>query len=120
LAPLKEIVGAYTELGSVTRTLNTDLEMLRTEAPDLCALIIFPQFALRDVLDAAVTKTVLPAGITRFLIPGRVLHLNVSLDRLRSDESLARKNTWLNKMLAEKLTHRNVRYYQEPVILLDE
>ncbi len=30
------------------------------------------------------------------------------------------KNTWLNKMLAEKLTHRNVRYYQEPVILLDE
>ncbi len=113
-------MGAYTELGSVTRTLNTDLEMLRTEAPDLCALIIFPQFALRDVLDAAVTKTVLPAGITRFLIPGRVLHLNVSLDRLRSDESLARKNTWLNKMLAEKLTHRNVRYYQEPVILLDE
>ncbi len=120
LTPLKEIVGAYTELGSITRTLNTDLAVLRTEAPDLCALIIFPQFTLREVLDAAVTETVLPAGITRFLIPGRVLHLNVSLDRLRSDESLTRKNAWLNKMLAQKLTHRNVRYYQEPVILLDE
>jgi hypothetical protein len=72
------------------------------------------------VLNAAVTENVLPAGITRFLIPGRVLHLNVSLDHLRSDESLARKNAWLNKILAEKLTHRNVRYYQEPVILLEE
>ncbi len=120
LSPLKEIVTAYTEIGSVTRTLNTDLATLRTEAPDLCALIIFPQFTLRDVLDAALNDAVLPAGITRFLIPGRVLHLNVSLDRLRSDESLARKNAWLNKTLAEKLTHRKVRYYQEPVILLDE
>ncbi len=120
LSPLKEIVAVYTEMGSVTRTLNTDLATLRTENPDLCALIIFPQFALQDVLNAAVTENVLPAGITRFLIPGRVLHLNVSLDHLRSDESLARKNAWLNKILAEKLTHRNVRYYQEPVILLEE
>ena len=120
LSPLKEIVGAYTEMGHVTRTLNTDLDTLRTEAPDLCALIIFPQFDLRDVLDAAITQTMLPAGITRFLIPGRVLHLNVSLNILRSNKSLTRKNAWLNKLLAEKLTHRNVRYYQEPVILLDE
>ena len=119
-SPLQEIVNSYTEISNITRTINDDLETLTTEAPDLCALIVFPQFTLREVIDAAISKVVFPAGITRFMIPGRVLRLNISIERLRSHESLASKNAWLNKILAEKLILGTVRYYQESVILLDE
>jgi hypothetical protein len=120
LTALNALVAAYTEVGKITRTLTTDLAALAAEAPNFAALVIFPQFTLADVLQAAVGGQLLPAGITRFVIPGRVLRLHADLARLRADESLARKNAWLNQQLADKLARRRVRFYQEPVILLDE
>ncbi len=62
----------------------------------------------------------MPAGVTRFVIPGRVLRLNAHLDTLRRPASLAQKNKWLNEPLTERLARAGARYYQEPVILLDE
>ena len=56
----------------------------------------------------------------RFVIPGRVLRLHVPLDMLRSDDSLDDKNDWLDQLIQEKLANRRLRYYQEPVVLLDE
>jgi phosphoglycerate dehydrogenase-like enzyme len=120
LSALNALVDAYTQVGSITRTLTTDLAALESEAPNLAALVVFPQFTLTDVQAAAVSGQLLPAGITRFVIPGRVLRLHADLERLRADESLARKNAWLDQMLADKLARRRVRFYQEPVILLDE
>ena len=68
----------------------------------------------------AKAKRALPAGITRFIIPGRVLRLNADLKYLKSDKSLAEKNEWLRQLILEKLDNRAVRYYEEPVYLLDE
>jgi len=93
---------------------------MSVEDPSTAALIIFPQFRLEQVLEAAVHENLLPAGITRFVIPGRVLRLCADLGRLMADEPLAHKNAWLDRMLAEKLARRRVRYYQEPVIVLDD
>ena len=120
LTALNALVHDYTQIGKITRTLNTDLNEMVAEVPGLAALVIFPQFTLEDVLQAAVDGQLLPAGITRFVIPGRILRLHAELERLRAQESLARKNAWLDRMLADKLARRNVRFYQEPVILLDE
>jgi hypothetical protein len=120
LAALNALVARYSQAGSIHRTLTTDLHALEAEAPGLAALVIFPQFTLDVVLGAAAAGQLLPAGITRFVIPGRVLRLHADLARLRSDESLARKNLWLDHMLADKLARRRVRFYQEPVVLLDE
>ncbi len=61
-----------------------------------------------------------PAGITRFLIPGRVLRLNADLDYLKSGNSLQEKNRWLHEILKEKQLQGGIRYYAEPVYLLDE
>ncbi len=120
LQALNDLVAAYTEVGSITRTLNTELRILLAEVPDVSLLVIFPQFTLLELLDAATAGELLPAGITRFVIPGRILRLHADLERLKSDEPLALKNSWLNKMLADKMARRRVRFYQEPVILLDE
>ncbi len=120
LAALNSLVFAYTEVGSIQRTLSTDLNALSSEAPELAGLVIFPQFSIPEVMKAAVSRQLLPAGITRFIIPGRVLRLHADLARLRSEETLASKNAWLDALLAEKLARQKVRYYQEPVYLLDE
>ena len=120
LQALNAFVAAYSAAGSVTRTLNTHMDSLRAEVPGMALLVVFPQFRVAEVLRAALTGELLPAGITRFVIPGRILRLNADLAMLKSPESLAHKSAWLEQMVAEKLVRRNVRFYQEPVTLLDE
>ena len=72
------------------------------------------------ILALAAEGRTVPAGITRFVIPGRILRLNAPLARLASDEPLESKRRWLDNLVRERLADRQVRYYQEPVILLDE
>ena len=75
---------------------------------------------LRTLFDAAAQGEFLPAGLTRFVIPGRILRLNADLERLKRDEPLAEKRAWFNDFLAGKLSRSRLRVYQEPVVLLDE
>jgi hypothetical protein len=120
LEALNQVTKTYIDTSDLTRTLTTDMNTLRQEYPDLTALVVFPQYTVEQVLQIARNSQLLPSGITRFIIPGRVLRLNVELDYLKSDRSLDEKNTWLDQLVAKKLLKGRVRYYQEPVYLLDE
>lgn len=120
LALMRAIVTGYSEWGRVERTLLTDIGRLRGQFPDMAAAAVFPQFDPADVFRAASQGRLLPAGLTRFVIPGRILRLNLDLEQLRASTSLAEKRAWFNQFLAEKLARSRLRYYQEPVILLDE
>ena len=117
---MNELVARYTRWGSVERTLLTDLSRLLSQFPQMTAVAIFPQFTPETVFTAATEGNFLPAGLTRFVIPGRILRLNADLERLKQPESLAAKRAWFNQWLADKLARSRLRYYQEPVILLDE
>jgi hypothetical protein len=75
---------------------------------------------VEQVLQIARNGQLLPSGITRFIIPGRVLRLNADLAYLQSDNSLEEKNAWLDELVDSKLSGGKIRYYQEPVYLLDE
>lgn len=120
LEAMNTLVDAYTRWGTVERTLLTDLARLKAQIPDLVAVAIFPQFQPETVFDVASRGEYLPAGLTRFLIPGRILRLNADLEQLKKDEPLVAKRAWFNQFLADKLARSRLRYYQEPVILLDE
>jgi threonine dehydratase len=120
LAVMNAIVDTYNAWGSVERTLLTDVDGLLAQFPRLVAVAVFPQFAPADVFDAAARGELLPAGLTRFVIPGRILRLNADLERLKRDEPLAEKRAWFNDFLGGKLSRSRLRYYQEPVVLLDE
>lgn len=115
-----EFSDLYNRLSHVSRTVGTDVDVLRQEYPDLVALVRYPPWKIDQVLDVAKQGRVLPAGITRFVIPGRVLRLNVDLNRLDEDRPLAEKNEWLLRLLLEKKAGNRVRYYREPVYLLDD
>lgn len=120
LALMCHVVDCYNRWGAVERTLITDLGRLRGQFPEMRAVAIFPQFTPETVFENASHDQLLPAGLTRFVIPGRILRLNADLAHLKSDEPLIAKRAWLNQYLADKLARSRLRYYQEPVILLDE
>jgi len=120
LAVMNALVDTYNAWGNVERTLLTDTERLLAQFPRLVAVAIFPQFAPAEVFDAAAEGDLLPAGLTRFVIPGRILRLNADLERLKRDEPPAEKRAWFNEFLGGKLSRSRLRYYQEPVVLLDE
>lgn len=120
LTVMNALVDAYNAWGIVERTLLTDIDRLVTQFPDLVAIAIYPQFAPEEVFDAAAEGNLLPAGLTRFVIPGRILRLNADLERLKRDESLVEKRAWFDDFLAGKLSRSRLRVYQEPVVLLDE
>lgn len=74
--------------GHVTRTLHRDIDTLLGEHPDLTGVVVFPVLTLDQVLQIAAGGHVVPAGITRFIIPGRVMRLNADFDCLVSDRDL--------------------------------
>lgn len=120
LAVMNELVASYTKWGNVERTLLTDLPRLLVQFPQMTAVAIFPQFKPEYVFEVASQGGLVPAGLTRFVIPGRILRLNADLSRLKQEEPLPAKRAWFNQFLEEKLARSRLRYYEEPVILLDE
>lgn len=117
---LARVAEAYIAATVVSRTLEKDMSRLATWYPDMTALVEYPEFTVEQVLLAARAGTLLPAGVTRFIVPGRVLHLDVPLELLLSDRNLEEKNRWLHDHLTEKERQGQIRYYREPVYILDE
>ena len=111
---------AHGSVATVTRTLDRDLSDQQASHPDLAVLVVFPHYTVEQVLLAARSGHLLPAGVTRFIVPGRVLHLDVELDWLRGDRSLEAMNRELHDSLHARRRSGSLRYYREPVYLLDE
>ena len=117
---LNRMVAHYTKWGHVARTVEKDLEKLRLRYPNMAALAVFSSFKPSDVVEAGVTRKLLPAGITRFVITGRVLRLNMPLEVLESNQPLIAKRRWLDQYIEKRLARQRVRYYHEPVVLLED
>jgi hypothetical protein len=120
LAVMNDLVAAYTRWGNVERTLLTDMPRLLSQFPQITAVAVFPQFQPETIFDVASHGGLVPAGLTRFVIPGRILRLNADLARLKQDEPVQAKRFWFNEFLEEKLSRSRLRYYEEPVVLMDE
>ena len=120
LDALNRLTAAYIDASHVTRTLHRDVDALFAEFPDMTGVVVFPVFTLEQVLQVARTGNIMPAGITRSIIPGRVMRLNADMAHLTSDGDLAEKNAWLYELVMEKLSTDAARYYAEPIYLLDD
>ena len=114
------VTRAYGGIADVARSLEREPDALHLEFPELSAMVIYPHFSVEQVLLAARSGHLLPAGVTRFIVPGRVLHLDVELEWLASDRSAAEKNREMHEQLHDRHLRGEIRYYREPVYLLDE
>jgi L-serine kinase (ATP) / ParB family transcriptional regulator, heme-responsive regulator len=120
LDALNTLTHAYIKSSHVTRTTTINISTLIDKYSDFTALMVFPKYEVEQILQFTNEGKIFPAGITRFLIPGRVMRINADLNYLKSDKSLFEKNEWLNELIMEKFANDSVRYYNEPVYLLDE
>ena len=122
LDALNQLTETYIEAAHVDRTLNDNVISLKNEYEAMTAVVIFPEYTVEQVIQTTLESgRLFPAGITRFLIPGRILRLNADLSVLKSGEmSLREKNRWLHETLVERQAKGGIRYYGEPVYLLDE
>jgi hypothetical protein len=118
---LNALVRLYQDTVPYTRVTSDSLTHARREHPEVQALVVFPRFDPAEVIDLAGAGEYLPAGITRHLIRWRALRVNVPL-ALCEDTSMTldQKRAWLERWTAERLTKREVRFYQEPTVLYDE
>ncbi|HJS74430.1 MAG TPA: hypothetical protein VJ921_09095 [Vicinamibacteria bacterium] len=102
------------------RVNHADVGALRQHHPHFGALVTFPDFAKADVRAVAEGGHLLPSGVTRILVPRRVLGFNLRLPLLKSNLPLEEKRRWLAEEMRHKVTEHKVRYYQEPTFVFDD
>jgi L-serine kinase (ATP) / ParB family transcriptional regulator, heme-responsive regulator len=119
-ATLTALVASYIGKWRVSRVADPGLDPVAWSFPDWSVVVEFPTLSLDDVMKAAISADLLPAGITRFLVNERALRLNVPIDLLASDETVEVKQGALDDLLAERARDGRVRRYEETVFILDE
>lgn len=119
-AVLRQVVGTYRGVARIYRVPTEDLEALAREYGRVQAVVVFPRLEKADILTIAAGSAKLPAGITRHIIPGRALRLNLPLEALRAPGDAAGKHRWLQDLIHARLRDHRVRSYPEGVVLFDE
>jgi hypothetical protein len=117
---LCQLVAEYRGKAEVHRTVEVDLPTLSKEYPDLTAVVVFPSFSPTEITQIAIGGAKVPMGITRHVVAGRALGLDVPLDMLSDSQPLQAKNDWLNDLIFKRLQANKIRLYQEPVFVFDE
>jgi hypothetical protein len=107
----------YTRIDSDTDISSGNVSEL---SPEEGILIVYPDFKKEDIIKISRLKQKLPAGISRHLIPNRVLHIKILIEALRSDENLDKRNEELQKHIQYKIDTKKVRLYREPLLIFDE
>lgn len=119
-ATLSDVVGTYKGSARIYRVPAEEVDALADAYGDVSAAVVFPRLRKQDILEIATSPAKLPTGITRHLIPGRALRLNLPLAALAASEDLAQKNRWLADLIRSRLRDHAVRHYPEGVFLFDE
>lgn len=117
---LNKAVGKYCDRVEILRTADIELSTIQSQFPDMSAVVLFPRFLPEDVILCAHSEIKFPAGISRHLVGGRALGLNISLEFLTNHQSLEKKNAWLKNMIKERQHSHKVRLYEEPTLVFDE
>ncbi len=119
-ATLATVVGTYKGTVRIYRVSTEDLAALSEEFGTVGAVVVFPRLDKQDILEIAHAPVKLPTGITRHLIPGRALRVNLPLDALQRPGDLDQKRRWLAELIRQRLMDHSVRHYPEGVFLFDD
>ncbi len=111
---LKSLGGVYPK-GGVVRRVDPEAgaELAAGEA-----LLLYRRFSPHELAEVVDGGEVLPAGITRFPVPERVLNVRYPL-ALLEDGDPAVRDAELKRFVEESLEGNRVRYYAEPVVLFE-
>jgi hypothetical protein len=118
---LHQLASVYNGRSTIHRVTTDNLAELLPYHDEVTALIRFPRYTPENILYLASNGHKLPTGITRHVIPGRALRVNLPLSVLMDErQATEAKNEWLRGWISHKLADRKIRYYQEATFLFDE
>ena len=117
---ISSLVGAYVGQWRVNRMIDVDSSAASRRFPNWAGLVEFPALTVEDVMKAAIGEDLLPAGITRFIVPGRALRVKVDLELLGSPGTETDKQRMLDDLMADRAGEGRIRRYEEPVVILDD
>lgn len=115
---LEAVFRCYASRATVQRLPHDD-RLTSASLPAGAIAAIYPRYTKTDLLELIAAGGIVPAGITRHVIPGRVLRLNLPLAMLRTgtlEAQQARFAAWV----AERIAAGHARLYSEPTWLFDE
>ncbi len=110
----------YSREARMDRINHADMASVKAQHPHFGAVMIFPDFSKDAVRAVAEAGDRLPSGMTRILVPRRVLGFNMRLPLLKSNLPLEEKRRWLADQVQHKVSEHKVRYYQEPTFVFDD
>lgn len=118
---LHRIVDAYEGRSDLERIKLSDFSLL----PDVVRtvdhqLVLFPALTKEELLHLARERAMIPTGITRHLIPGRALGLNLDLAFLRELSTNAEQQEHLQRFLDQLEMHGRIRFYEESIFIMNE
>jgi hypothetical protein len=118
---LDRIVAAYegrSDLERIKLAEFSDLPaVIRSMEHQLC---LFPCLFKEELMDLAQAQVMLPTGISRHLIPGRALGLNLELDFLTSLPTLEARQSHFQSYLNRLEMEGRIRFYEESVFIMNE
>ncbi len=114
-ATMSALVASYIGRCETSRIIDPQATTVNRRFPDWSLIVEFPRVEVADVVEAALREDLLPAGVTRFLIPERVLRLHAPLSILDSGDQNA-----LDRLIDERSVSGRVRRYEETVVILDD
>ncbi|TRZ52399.1 hypothetical protein D4R99_02800 [bacterium] len=80
--------------------------------PSTNIMVVFPNLTPQQIIEVVQSGKVIPAGISRHLVKGRCLNINLPMAFFDNKKSAIELNWLLDKYLRSK----NVRFYEEPTI----
>ncbi|MFH0951611.1 MAG: ParB N-terminal domain-containing protein [Patescibacteria group bacterium] len=120
ITDIGKLVKTYAGKARIYRVREGELKDAKNIIHQGATLLVFLPFSKKEVVKLVKNNLVLPSGLTRHLIPERVLKLNVPLSILKSNRTLSKKNHWLVKFIENKVNNNQVRLYPESTYIFDE
>ncbi len=121
IAALERIVATYEGQSDLERIKLAEFsnlpEVIRSVEHQLC---LFPALYKEELLELARAQVMIPTGITRHLIPGRALGLNLALDFLTALPTDEAKQAHFQDYLDRLEIEGRIRFYEESVFIMNE
>jgi hypothetical protein len=118
---LESVVGAYEGQSRLERVKLADYEQLPQVIESVQHQVcLFPVLRKEELLHLAAEGILIPTGLTRHIIPGRALGINVDLAFLREERTEAAKLAHFRDFVDRLSMEGRIRFYEESVFIMNE
>ena len=119
-AKIREFFSILASLGEVHRVHEDEAKSVLKSSSAATGILFIQPLSKQHIVEIALSKTKLPAGITRHIIPCRALGIAVDLALLRVELSIVEKSKLIRSVVSQRTEDERVRFYAEPTFVFNE